>query len=331
MARISVVVPYAGRFENLQQCVASLRQQTLESEAYEAFIIDDGGHLNSEQLVTLNRHPVRVIQKPHTGVCGTRNVGIECASSELVAFLDDDCVAAPELLERYVDFVESHPSLAGVGGRVLSAPQKGMLAGYARYRGLLSGPIMIGDQIQTVITANACFRKESLIEVGCFEPVLDEYFASCGGEDADLCFKITAMGRELGYCSGAVAYHHHRTELRSFLRQHTRNGEGLLVHARLRGRPMSDFGFPEPRLASVIGHLLMYAIVSTKTSESLVSRCVHYFRDRDLSLREKLIFPFVDLLRRFCYIVGICRGRFSLRRLADAKNSPNMQRSQQRR
>ncbi len=307
--RLSVIVPSVGREHYLISCLRTLSSQTLPPRDYEILVIDDGGGLSSEVVDRAADWGARVIRQAHTGVCRARNLGISMARAPLVVFLDDDCMAAQNLLEEYLRFFDTYRTIAGAGGTVLSASQDGLLVRYAAYRGLLGRPVVVDGRVDAVITANACFRRPSLEKAGGFEPLLDRYFAFCGGEDADLSFRLLRLGYELAYCPNAVVYHHHRSSLSAFIEQQVRNGEGLYVHAYLRRRRMSSMGMPEPGMGQLLLHLLTYVIKSRPESPSLLKRCCHYLSDASLTLWDRLLFPFVDLLRRCCYLWGIRRAK----------------------
>ncbi|GBE29070.1 chondroitin synthase [bacterium BMS3Bbin04] len=312
--KISVVVPFHGREDFLRLCLASLCIQTLDPDDYEVIVVDDGGYLSAAAILELGQRPVRIMRKSHTGVCRTRNMGINQARSELIVLFDYDCVASQTLLQRYVKFFADNTAIAGAGGTVVSIGDKKLLSAYAGRRGLLSGPIRIGNSIQSVITANACFRKSALQLVGLFDTLFDDYFHSCGGEDADLSYRLLQRGFMLGSCPQAIASHNHRINFKEFVIQQTRNGEGLLVHARLRDRKLSDFDLPEPRLLPIVFHIVQFLFLPTPSSpRSLMARCRDYWHDSRLSWFEKLAFPCVDLLRRCCYLAGLVRGQRGLR------------------
>jgi glucosyl-dolichyl phosphate glucuronosyltransferase len=52
------------------------------------------------------------------GLSGARNTGVQFATGNIIAFLDDDAVADPEWLKRLV-YYYAHPSVIGVGGAVI--------------------------------------------------------------------------------------------------------------------------------------------------------------------------------------------------------------------
>ena len=100
MPKISVVMPVynAGRY--LKTAVESVLAQTFSD--FELLLVDDGatdgsGAACDEFAVRDAR--VRVIHQRNSGICKARNVGIEAASAEWLAFCDHDDLYMPRFLE----------------------------------------------------------------------------------------------------------------------------------------------------------------------------------------------------------------------------------------
>jgi GT2 family glycosyltransferase len=112
---ISVIIAAytEARWNDLLDAVASLRQQTLLPR--EIIIVVDH---NPALFARVRAHIPNVIVIENAalqGLSGARNTGIARATSEWVAFLDDDATAAPDWLER----MSAHcyaPDVLGVGG-----------------------------------------------------------------------------------------------------------------------------------------------------------------------------------------------------------------------
>lgn len=100
---VSVVVPVHDKATYLDECLASLRAQTLAD--FEAVCVDDGSTDGSAEI--LARHAAAdprlvVLTQPCRGVGAARNAGLERARGRFVAFLDADDALAPEALGRLV-------------------------------------------------------------------------------------------------------------------------------------------------------------------------------------------------------------------------------------
>jgi glycosyltransferase involved in cell wall biosynthesis len=162
----------------------------------------------------------------NAGPASCRNLGIELATSEFVAFTDDDCqVAENWLTELYEALVMSDKMVAGVGGRVL-ARQNGIYGMYYEYHKILD-PWYHKGQYVYLVTANSLFKKAALVAVGGFDVSMREP----GGEDPGLCFKLLSSGHRFLYNPDAVVHHSFRTGLRAFLQTFYRYGFGCAVQS----------------------------------------------------------------------------------------------------
>ena len=106
MPRVSVILPTHNRPELLAEALASLREQTLTD--WEAVIVDDA----STPPVSLNNPRLRIIRHDLSrGGAAAKSMGIRHAFGEVLAFLDDDDLYAPQYLERALEVLDRHPEL----------------------------------------------------------------------------------------------------------------------------------------------------------------------------------------------------------------------------
>ena len=129
------------------------------------------------------------------GLAGARNTGVRGVRSEIVAFLDDDAVAAPDWLEHLTaPFADR--SVAGVGGRVDAdwgpAPppwfpeEFGWVVG-CDYRGLPEGPA----DIRNPIGAGMALRRDRILAAGGFHEGMGRLGSRpLGCEETELCVRI---------------------------------------------------------------------------------------------------------------------------------------------
>jgi glycosyltransferase involved in cell wall biosynthesis len=115
---VSVVVcAYTmARWHLLGRALESVRSQTVP--AVEILLVVD--HC-PELLARAEELPgVRVFANVGPrGLSGARNTGVAAARGEVVAFLDDDAMAAPDWLEHLLRPYDD-PGVVGVGGRVVA-------------------------------------------------------------------------------------------------------------------------------------------------------------------------------------------------------------------
>lgn len=96
---ISVIVPVYNTKKYLQRCVDSILAQTYTD--FELLLIDDGSTDGSGAVCdecALMDSRVRVFHKPNGGVSSARNLGLDNARGEWIAFVDADDWVSPEYL-----------------------------------------------------------------------------------------------------------------------------------------------------------------------------------------------------------------------------------------
>lgn len=231
----SIVIPTAGldRRPMLAECLASLERSIDRAgdlvataggddpgAAVEIVLVLDGGRVEEYGAVVHGRN-VRVLAQPHAGPAAARNLGWRATSGEVVAFVDDDIVAAPGWFGALATFFATHPEAAGAGGPVLPLAARNLVSRTVTDHGHLAHRRR-ADGAWLLLTANAAFRRHALASVGGF----DERFRQASGEDLDLCERLLAAGHRIEVVPDAVVEHHHPTTVR-----------GLLALARRYGAP----------------------------------------------------------------------------------------------
>jgi len=223
--QISVIIPTYNRASLLKECLLSLNRQTYPVNAFDVIIVDDGSTDSTSQLVEQMtakklKYKLTFLRKENGGPAKARNLGIQNASGDLIAFTDDDCIVDEYWLE-YLSKAFIQIDIAGVGGKVL-AKERGLFSEYLEFKRILE-PRQSEGKIDFLITANACYRKDVLIAVGGFE----EKIKNPGGEDPDLSFKVTQeKGYRLVFEPKAIVYHQFKESFDSFLRMSYNYGRG---------------------------------------------------------------------------------------------------------
>src|SRR4051812_19294567 len=109
--RVSVVTPTHDRAHLLPQAVDSVLGQTAGD--LELIVIDDGSTDGTLDVLGQYDDPrLKVIAIPHSGIPGhVRNVGLQEAQGEFVAFLDSDDIWLPEKIERQLAVLGERPEV----------------------------------------------------------------------------------------------------------------------------------------------------------------------------------------------------------------------------
>ena len=110
---ISVIIPVYNSAEYISTAIDSVLAQTYSH--YEIIAIDDGSTDDTRSKIKLYGDRVRYFFQQNKGSAAARNVGIEVARGELIAFLDaDDFWLMPTKLEKQVSCFQADPDLGGL-------------------------------------------------------------------------------------------------------------------------------------------------------------------------------------------------------------------------
>ncbi len=144
------------------------------------------------------------------GLSAARNLGVELAATEVVAYTDDDCIVDRGWLAAILEEFEN-PVIAAVYGRQLpweAGPRTGTETGVKadmkrkKYTSRIP-PWYVGHG------GNMAFRRADLLAVGGFDPLLGAggFFGS--NEDGDIAYRLLASGRRVVYTPKALDFHKH--------------------------------------------------------------------------------------------------------------------------
>lgn len=208
--KVSVVVASYNGGRTLDECLRSLAN--LSYPDYEVIVIDDGSTDNTPEIVA--RHDVRCLRTENRGLSCARNLGIESATGEIVAFIDSDAYADPDWLYFMVKAL-SEQKAAAVGGPNLAPPQDGFTAACIDYAPGNPTHVLVDDErAEHVPGCNMAFRKDALAAIGGFD---DAHRAA--GDDVDVCWKLLVRDETIAFSPGAFVWHHRRPTVRAYLRQ----------------------------------------------------------------------------------------------------------------
>lgn len=194
-----------------------------------------------------------------------RNLGLEHASGDIIAFLAADCQAEPEWLRRRV--AAHRAGFDCVGGAVVCAEPAGMIA---RASHLLEySEFMIGRPREVVVgrpVYNLSFRREIFVRYGTYEAVL-----ACG-EDSLFNWRLVEAGERFLFDPSIRIIHRGPDRLRDFLEHQTWHGKWFATLCR-------EYHYPGWRGHSaqpLLRIILVYPVVRIKR---LLKRIVRWRPD----------------------------------------------------
>ena len=106
---ISSIVPVFNGEQYLKEALDSIRAQTYRP--LEIIVADDGSTDGTAAVVAGYGEQVRYLFQPNAGPAAARNLGLNAAQGEFVAFLDHDDLWHPEKLARQMARFQARPDL----------------------------------------------------------------------------------------------------------------------------------------------------------------------------------------------------------------------------
>jgi glycosyltransferase involved in cell wall biosynthesis len=181
------------RLEVMGEAIAALRSQTLPPHQV-VLVIDHAPEL-LEEVRELWPDLRIVANRERQGLSGARNTGVAEASGEVVAFLDDDAIPAPDWLARLAT-AYADPNVLGAGGTVRPRWLERRPAWFPPEFDWVVGCTHSGmprqlEPVRNLVGANMSFRREPLQEVGGFSHDLGRVGTlPVGCEETDLSIRV---------------------------------------------------------------------------------------------------------------------------------------------
>lgn len=218
---ISAVVCTYDRYDLLAEAIASLQAQTLSPERFDIIIVDNGPNAeqSEERRATYESIPnLRWFWESTPGLSNARNRGVAESEADLIAFLDDDALAAPDWLEATLRAFDELPPTDGVlGGRILprwTVPRPGWLSdGLLIYLSVIDWPGDIARPIadnEWIAGANIIFRRSLLNDLGGFDVNLGRTGGAqilLGNEEKEMIERCRVAGSRCIYDPRVVVQH----------------------------------------------------------------------------------------------------------------------------
>ncbi|MCB1380887.1 MAG: glycosyltransferase [Alphaproteobacteria bacterium] len=193
--KISVVIcGYSNaRRDELLASIASIQKQS--HAAYEIIVVIDH---NDDLLAFMIKSVAGIKAIPNAaekGLSGARNSGIQAASGDVIAFIDDDAVADADWLME-VERTFAGPDVIGMGGRILPLwpdraprwfPEEFYWVIGCSYRGQPEEQA----EIRNPIGCNMAFRRSAFDAAGLFQTGVGRLQNNAAGcEETELCIRI---------------------------------------------------------------------------------------------------------------------------------------------
>ena len=211
--KISVIVCSYNGSKTIEETLSAI--EGLAYPNYETIVVDDGSTDDTSFIV--ERHKVHLIRTENRGLSTARNVGLQAAIGDIVAYIDDDAYPDPDWL-TYLASAFMRTEHAGIGGLNIAPFGDGAIADCVA--NAPGGPVhvLLSDEVAEHIPGcNMAFRREQLMAIEGFDPRF-----RVAGDDVDICWRLQERGWTIGFAAAAVVWHHRRNSLKACGRQQCR-------------------------------------------------------------------------------------------------------------
>lgn len=218
--KISVAICTYNRARFITKALDSLLNQNLAKDLFEVIVVDNNSTDNTQELLSRyqKEHPsfnfLSVIETKQ-GVAHTRTRGAMEANGEIVAYLDDDCIAQSNWLSEIVKFYDSHSEAMSTGGRIIPLYLTEMPNWFGKYFWGLVGNYDLGKNIFQMkgarypSGANMHFRKTAFEKYGYFDSELGRSGKSLmAGEEKAMYLKLINANKKVYYLPQVIVHHH---------------------------------------------------------------------------------------------------------------------------
>lgn len=207
----SVIIPSYNSRSTITQCLKAVLEQDTDF-SYEVVVVDSSDDGTGE-LIESRFPEVKLIRIPERTLPGlARNLGIEVARSDILAFTDSDCIPEPLWLDK---MIREHTKgcCAAVGGAVLNS----LLWNPVAWSGYLLEfserlPSFPKRYVVLLPTCNVSFQRSIFERHGLFPTDL------WPSEDHIFSWRLACRGERMLFHPGIRVRHIFRPQLKAFLR-----------------------------------------------------------------------------------------------------------------
>jgi cellulose synthase/poly-beta-1,6-N-acetylglucosamine synthase-like glycosyltransferase len=219
---VSIIIPAYNAQDTIKTCLDSMMKLDYPQEKIEIIMVDNNSTDSTWEIA--RGYPITVLRQMNVqSSYASRNLGIESAKGDILAFTDTDCSVSPQWLQNLLSSSDN-PHIGCFAGRIEAYEPRTLAEQFAavdeenhdQEHSLKKGYLPAAN------TANVAYRREVFQKIGLFRSDLRS------GGDAELTWRFVQNGEYgIDYNPDAVVYHKHRTSIRDLYRQHIKYGESI--------------------------------------------------------------------------------------------------------
>ncbi len=219
----SVLICTYNRPQLLRQCLVALVDKTVEKP--DEIVIVNGGDQQADRVAQefagRSGTQVQLIKTVNRNLAASRNVGLPHCSGDLIAMTDDDAQVFPDWVTQMKRAHREHPEAGAIGGAVIGTDTESLIG---RLSDLVTFPSWGSPRyVRTLPGVNISYKRQVVERVGLQDETLFR------GEDVDWNWRVGQLGGSIYFDPRIRVYHHHRSTLGAFLRQHYMYGRAYYL------------------------------------------------------------------------------------------------------
>ncbi|MDF3838088.1 glycosyltransferase [Cupriavidus basilensis] len=216
---VSIVICTYNRADLLDRCLDYLRYQT--NQNFEVVVVNGPSDDNTAEVMRKYGDRIKVGSNPTRNLSVSRNIGIELADGDIVAFIDDDALPFDDWVDTLLREFNRRPlTLGAIGGPVYYAGTLDYQAQDIGINKFAEAKVNIdSNQIgkdgweRSLLGTNTCFSASAVRDVLGFDEQFD-YFL----DESELCYRMQHGNYIVGYCPDLYLRH-------EFAQSHNRGGK----------------------------------------------------------------------------------------------------------
>ena len=187
-ASISIIIPALNEERMVGRCLESLVKMVFTRDRFEVLVVDNGSRDKTLAIAESfqDRLNLRILQKANVRISALRNLGARAATGDILAFLDADCLAPEDWLDRIVELAPADG--AGVLGAHYLLPHDSTWVGRTWHR-YQEAPK--SGEVSHVPAGDLIMRREDFLKLGGFDETIQT------NEDYELCERARKSGMDV--------------------------------------------------------------------------------------------------------------------------------------
>ena len=278
--RVSVIIITYNRIETLPSALDALRSQTYPE--FEVIVVNGPSDDGTTAYLELQGGQIKSATCVERNIGRSRNIGVELAAGEIVAFIDDDAVPSEHWIEKLVA-AYGNPLTAGAGGPVFDLRYDRIvwrICACSRFGDFVTDaapPISTylgknADPFLYLAGCNMSFRRSVLAGAGGFNEHL-----TYGYDDVDICRHLVDAGHDIAFVDDALVYHRPMANA-------VRDSEGVIrdIHSFIRARAIFALQYESVKTATeIIANLNACAADWRATADHNFGQKIFSVKERD--------------------------------------------------